>query len=559
MKDAACGVRWSLVFGCVRLLPWLVSVTLVSGCSHDSQLDELEALRKPKPAADSPVLPELPRPCVTLLGATEGARVGKLGDVVRDTPAVDYPITLRVAEHCAAGTLQVGLCQRDPSGLPIAPETWQTSLSVEPGREYSPAVTLPDQAGPYLPCVYLDQVYSVWAERVCDGDELLCPADQTCRSDTQTNPQRCGKDCRSCPDGDHGKGACSAGECALRCDDGFHFEAGECHSRPGCKGLETACNGDDCCAIDAIPTDASERLTVIRGYDKSESTTGLPEFQPSTSAPVAIDRFYLDRYEVTVGRFRRFADAYDTWLRATNPKPANGRHPAVPTSGYPEPWVLSPVIKGYAVPIYIIPPSRAELIKTVTNPACGAYTTWTDAPADNESLPINCVNFYVAYLYCIWDGDSTFSRLPSEGEWNAAAAGGAEQRAYPWSVPPNNLEISGRAAYGAGDRLPYAVGSFPTGVGRWGTHDLAGNVFEWVRDTALADQLGVNYVDDADNPIQLTNDADGQQAHALRGGSFKDFSCVGCTPEARVRTSAREVLRPYQVFSDLGIRCARSY
>ena len=86
---------------------------------------------------------------------------------------------------------------------------------------------------------------------------------------------------------------------------------------------------------------------------------------------------------------------------------------------------------------------------------------------------MNCLNWYLAYSFCIWDG----GRLPTEAEWNGAAAGGAEQRPFPWgSVDPS----PGLSAY-----LMYArVGSVsPAGDGVWGHADLAGSVWEWARDS----------------------------------------------------------------------------
>ena len=48
--------------------------------------------------------------------------------------------------------------------------------------------------------------------------------------------------------------------------------------------------------------------------------------------------------------------------------------------------------------------------------------TWTSAAGANEKRPQNCLSFYDLHAFCIWDGGF----LPSEAEWEYAAAGGSD-------------------------------------------------------------------------------------------------------------------------------------
>lgn len=245
----------------------------------------------------------------------------------------------------------------------------------------------------------------------------------------------------------------------------------------------------------------------------------------------------LDRYEITVGRFRAFVNA-GRGTRLQPPDPASGSHPRLAGSGWNAAWISE------------LPATTAAL--TASLKCDPTFQTWTDAPGANETRPLNCLSWYEAFAFCIWDG----GYLPTEAEWNAAAAGGSEQRAYPWSSPAASLAVDrSRASYGDNfgtdcsgdgqrgcavtDLVP--VGSLPAGDGRWGHSDLAGNLWEWT-----LDRWAEPYPAPCNDCAQL---ADGDQ-RVLRGGSF--FG-----DELFLRSAGRDSYLPFNRLISIGARCAR--
>ncbi len=288
--------------------------------------------------------------------------------------------------------------------------------------------------------------------------------------------------------------------------------------------------GESCCTSLEV-----QGGTFYRSYDDVTYT--------DMSHPASVTGLALDKYEVTVGRFRQFVAAVvGGWL----PSPGSGKHAHLnggsglnaTGGGFETGWdatdwdaLLATTSSGWN-----------------TNLSCEDIPTWTPSPAADENLPISCVAWQEAYAFCIWDG----AFLPSEAEWNYAAAGGggpAGQRAYPWSIPSTSTTIDcSHANYvgpGCSGGFANNVGSeSPLGDGKYGQTDLAGNLFEWTLDWSRNPYVAGSCIDCA----YLTPTS----GRAVRGGAFWDGAIYALVSE-------RDVVFPPTDRSDgLGVRCART-
>lgn len=290
---------------------------------------------------------------------------------------------------------------------------------------------------------------------------------------------------------------------------------GECAVPPSCDGLSSKCgpNGEICCTSNVVMGGT---------YNRSNNA----------AYPATVSDFRLDNFEVTVGRFRQFVKGYP----ANMPTAGAGAHPAIPDSGWSDSWSMA-----NALPATATGPSSLSAAVKYCNGTNG--TTWTDGAGNNESKPINCVTWYEAFAFCAWDG----GRLPTEAEWNYAAAGGNEQRVYPW----NAAITPAYAAYCNMNQCSpniLAVGSKSPGNGKWGQADLAGNVSEWALDYDGTYPFGApSACNDCANLISANS------KRVKRGGSSTN---AGVDVTSLVRNSAP----PGGALSDLpahGVRCAR--
>jgi formylglycine-generating enzyme required for sulfatase activity len=219
------------------------------------------------------------------------------------------------------------------------------------------------------------------------------------------------------------------------------------------------------CDGDPGADETSCTLLLVPGGTYKRSYDGV--YALDDTNPATVSSFYLEKYEVTVGRYRAFLAA--GWSTQSNPPPTDaGAHPKVPGSGWKAAWKID---------------LAPDLSAAIAGVQCDPRSTFTNAQS-YETWPVPCVTWFEAFAFCAWDG----GRLPTEAEWNRAAAGGDEQRVYPWSSPPNSAQIvDAQAVYGfnSGTNPPFPpVGSKPAGAGKWGHLDLAGSVGEWVLDTS---------------------------------------------------------------------------
>jgi len=241
---------------------------------------------------------------------------------------------------------------------------------------------------------------------------------------------------------------------------------------------------------------------------------------------VTISGFYLDRFEVTVARMEKFVDVYQ---RGWRPLPGEGAHPKIEGSGWQADF--DPYLP------------ESELIdESLTS--CRGGSFWTDSPDAYRQFPNNCLPWYLAYAFCIWDG----GRLPTEAEWEYAAAGGDENRLYPWGQDEPVADFYSPGCDPAAGGCPLLeVGSAPLGAGRWGQEDLGGSLNEWVRDSYANDAY--SQITDADsvNPVHLEDTG----SFTLRGES----SMTGTG--ADFRSARRIATADGSAAFGVGVRCAR--
>jgi sulfatase modifying factor 1 len=230
---------------------------------------------------------------------------------------------------------------------------------------------------------------------------------------------------------------------------------------------------------------------------------------------VELDPFYIAKFEMTNGEWRRFRDdpAYD-----------DAKH-----------WPGGRVVPKDQVPYWAQPNNH------------GGGTPGSD------EYPVLGVNWDSAVAYTSWLSAKTGKkyRLPTEAEWEKAARG-SDQRRYPWgnAIDRTLANFVGAQPYDTG--MP--VGTFDgtrrgdretkNNASPYGAYDMAGNVMEWCLDWYGRDYYSVS-------PRRNPRGPDTGAYRVVRGGSFfvEGFD---------LRSSARSAAWPsFQGHRMIGFRVVR--
>lgn len=155
----------------------------------------------------------------------------------------------------------------------------------------------------------------------------------------------------------------------------------------------------------------------------------------------ALPIFYIDKYEVTIGQYKKFLDAIAAGETIKEHDSGKGHKDHKPLQ-----WdnVVQVIESGGSF-------NDVKL-------------TW--------DMPVFGVDWYDAYSYAAWRG----KRLPTDEEWEKAARG-TQGKPYPWGDAPDltkaNLAASDRHVRWA------EVTEYPTDVSPNGAIGMGGNLSEW--------------------------------------------------------------------------------
>lgn len=274
--------------------------------------------------------------------------------------------------------------------------------------------------------------------------------------------------------------------------------------------------------------------------------------QPATPAhQVTLSHYWISKTPVTIGQFRAFVKS-------------NNYVTQVEKAGHSGPFVYDFASNGFM-------PKQGYYWDNAFKDVTAKYPEITV----NDNHPVSCVSWNDAIAYTNWLKSSNGLKftLPTEAEWEYAARG-TDGRIYPWGneTPdgtranyadetfnlyfPNTGQSIVHQGVNDGFAITSPVGTFPLGHSPVGALDMAGNLTEWVYDSAY------EYTETPKtNPVYIASNGTKMQKAGFWAGSA---GRPNVTPNElmdghNIRSDARQGDDPNSADDHLGFRIAISY
>jgi len=273
---------------------------------------------------------------------------------------------------------------------------------------------------------------------------------------------------------------------------------------------------------------------------------------------VTVASFHIERTPVTNRSFAAFADAtgYVTLAERT---PDAALYPDVPSH------LLRAGSAVFTPPGHAVDLAHSQSWWCFVPGANWRLPAGPDRPRCEPDHPVVHIAYEDACAYSAWKG----RRLPTEAQWEYAARGGLEGRAFAWGdeLRPGGRSMAntwhGRFPHERVDDFGHArtspVGLYPPNA--FGLVDMIGNVWEWTRDFyAVAPHRPIDHGCCASTP----SDEDEARARTRSRPAGVAFSCRVlkggshlCAPNycRRYRPAARHAHEEDTSTSHIGFRC----